>query len=96
MNSYSILAFNLIVISVVAMFGGFSGYTVDGVPQGGAIESAPGLLSVVSWVWGSITFLFDMAFFRVDGMPEFMSLIFLLFTTLTVFLIVKLIRGSGD
>ena len=99
-SKYGLLIFLLVVIFSVAGFGGYAGYTVDGVPQAGSLdegvvesEEVPGILGVVEWVWDSVVFMFDMITFQVDGMPAFINTIFLLVGLLIVFLIVSLIRG---
>ena len=95
MNSHDVVLFDTIVISVVGLFGGYAGYTVNGVPKCGSIETTPGVLGLVTWVWDSLVFMIDMATFCIDGMPEFMSIIFLAMTTSFLFAVVKLVRGSG-
>lgn len=93
-SSYGLLIFLLVVIFSVAGFGGCAGYTVEGVPKGGELASGePGILGIIEWVWDSMVFMFDMITFQVDGMPAFINTIFLILGLLSVFLIVKLIRG---
>lgn len=94
-TSYGLLLLLLVVMATVGGIGGYAGYTVSGVPQGGAMsESTPGILGVIEWVWDSIAFLFNMATFQVDNMPAVINVIFVVMSLMTVFLIVKLARGS--
>ena len=94
-TAYGLLALLIVVQMVVSIFGSYAGYSVDGVVQGGSVAAAPGFLGVVTWAWESIKFLFSMVTFQVDGMPLFMSGIFLVMSLMTVFIIVRTIRGNA-
>lgn len=95
LTKYSVLLGLLIVQCFSGLIGGHFGYTVNGVPQGGAVSAvAPGILGVVEWVWDSMIFMFHMVTFQVDGMPAFVNIIFIIMSIMTVFLIVSLIRGN--
>jgi len=95
LSKYSLLLGLLIVISFSGLIGSHFGYTVNGVPQGAGIsETAPGILGVVEWVWDSMVFMFNMVVFRVDGVPAFVGVIFIVMSIMTVFLIISLIRGN--
>ncbi len=94
-SSYGLLLFLVIMIAVVSGFGSCAGYTVAGIEQAGISSEAPGLLGVVDWVWDSLQFMFHLSTFQVDNMPGFIGVIFVIMSLMTVFLIVKLIRGSA-
>jgi hypothetical protein len=103
-TKYGLLIGLLIIMVVVGLFGGHFGYTVHGVPQGGQVYEEPDIggwlswvepiLGIVSWVWDGITFMWDMVTFQIDGMPVFISSVFLIMSLLSVFLILSLIRGT--
>lgn len=94
-TSYGLLIFLLIIIMSVAGFGSCAGYTVNGVPKAGEVTTEnPGIFGVIGWAWGAIVFLFDMAVFRVDNMPEWVSTIFIVMGLLVLWMIIKLIRGT--
>jgi hypothetical protein len=96
LSKYGLLAGMLCVMIFSSLVGGHFGYTVNGVPQTADLSLAtPGFLGVVEWVWDSIVFMFNMVTFRVDGMPVFVSAIFVVMSVLVVFLIVSLIRGDS-
>ncbi len=84
LTAYGLTFFLLVMDFTVGIFGGYAGYTVNGVPvaEGGSI----GL--------DSFQFLFDMSTFQVDGMPAFLSAVFLIFNLLVVLLIIRLLRGN--
>ena len=93
-TSYGLLIFLLITIFSVSIFGGYAGYTVDGVPVGGELSTQePGILGIIEWVWDSLNFMFHMITFQIDGMPAVINSIFLILSLLTAFLILRLIRG---
>jgi len=94
-TSYGLLLFLLVVIAVVSGFGSCAGYTVSGLEQGGMSAQAPGLLGVLDWVWDSIKFMFHLSTFQVDNMPAFISIIFVIMSLMTGFIIIKLVRGSS-
>lgn len=104
MTKYSLLLLLVIVMVVAGLFGGHFGYEVDGVPQGGGEYAeldlgwwswAEGIIGVVMWVWDAVVFLFNMATFQIDGMPVFISAIFVVMSIMTMMLIVSLIRGTS-
>jgi hypothetical protein len=95
LSKYALLLGLLITIFFTGLMGGHFGYTVNGVPQSGNLSaSEPGILGVLSWSWEGIKFMFSMVTFRVDGMPAFVSVIFVIMSIMTIFLIVSLIRGN--
>lgn len=82
-SSLAVTVALIVIILVVSIFGGFAGFSVNGVPvaEGGSIGI------------DSIQFMFAMTTFSIDGMPIFISAIFLLMELIAVILIVRLIRG---
>lgn len=95
MNKYGVLAALVIVILVTGLMGAHFGYTVDGVPQGvEASDEEPGLLGGITYAFSSIGFLFSMVAFRIDGMPIWISTIFIFMGIMSITLIVSLIRGT--
>lgn len=94
-SSYGLLLFLTVMIAVVSGFGSLAGYSVAGIQQAGLSGEAPGLLGVVQWIWDSVQFMFHLATFQVDNMPAFISMIFVIISLMTGFLIIKLIRGSS-
>jgi len=94
-NKYAVLGALVIVILVTGIMGAHFGYSVDGVPQGvETSDEEPGLLSGITYAFSSIGFLFSMVLFRVDGMPVWMSAIFIFMGIMSIMLIVSLIRGT--
>jgi len=94
LTDYGLLLILIIVQTVVGAFGTYIGYSVNGVQITTTEESSPGILGIIEWVWESIQFMFNMIAFQIDGMPHFISLIFIVMAIMTIYLIVKLIRGS--
>ena len=88
--------FCAIAILCLMLFGGALGVNISGGIETTTVSTqAPGILGALGWVWDSIAFFFAMIFFQVPGMPEWLSMIFLLMTLFMVYLLVKLIRGTG-
>lgn len=95
MNKYAVLAGLAIVILVVGLFGAHFGYTVNGVPQGAELgEGQPGFLGALEYAFAGIAFLVSMAAFRVDGMPVWISSIFIFMAMMAIMLIASLVRGT--
>lgn len=96
LTRYAVLLALVIIIVTTGLVGGHFGYTVHGVPQGGGVlqGSNPGIVGFFDWVWDSIVFLFNMTTFQVDGMPVFISAVFLVMSVMMFFLIISLVRGS--
>lgn len=95
MNKYGVLAGLIIVILVTGLFGAHFGYTVDGVPQSAEVgEGEPGILGALAFAFSSITFLVSMVAFRVDGMPIWISSIFIFMGMMSVMLVASLVRGT--
>jgi hypothetical protein len=96
MSKYDLLLGLVITMVTTSLFGGHFGYEVNGVPQASAMahEASPGLLGILDFAWDSTLFMFNMTTFQVDGMPIFISAIFLVMGIAVVWLIVNLIRGS--
>jgi hypothetical protein len=87
LTKYAVLLGLLIIIVTVAQFGAHFGYTVNGVPQAGAVPGES------SWYDG-IVFMFTMVTFGIDGVPGFLSAIFLIMNIMVLYLIISLIRGT--
>lgn len=95
MTKYAVLAGLAIIILVTGLFGAHFGYTVNGVPQGAEIqEGEPGILGALQYAFASIAFLVSMVAFRVDGMPIWISSIFIFMGMMSIMLIASLIRGT--
>lgn len=94
-SKYGLLAFALIMVLTVSIFGSYAGYTVDGVPHGGAtLEAQTGLFSLADWAWDSMGFMFSMVTFQIDNVPVFIAGIFLVINLMMVFLVITTIRGN--
>jgi hypothetical protein len=94
-TKYSLFTMLVIVQLTTALFGGHFGYTIHGAPSGAVLNSsAPGILGALGWVWDSIAFMFNMMTFQIDGMPAFISVIFIGMAILTAFIILNIIRGT--
>lgn len=93
-SRYGLMALLLTIMATVSGFSSYAGYTVQGEPQGGLVASAPGILGVITWVWDSMKFMFQMVTFQVDNMPMVVSVIFGVMSFMVVFLIVSTIRGT--
>jgi len=91
MTSYGVLLLLIVLITTVAGFGAYAGYTVSGIEQTNVSGGVPGILGIISWVWDSIEFMFHMITFQVDGMPAFISGIFLIMSLMGTFLIINLL-----
>lgn len=95
MNKISVVALLLIIILMTSGIGSCAGYSVDGVPKGGAeLDKSPSLTSVLDWLWGAGAFLIDMSTFRVDNMPMFLSGVFLFMNLIGLFVLVLVVRGN--
>lgn len=95
-SRYGLMALLLTIMATVSGFSSYAGYTVQGELQGGVAEGAPGILGVVTWVWESMKFMFQMVTFQVDNMPMVVSVIFGVMSLMVVYLIVSTIRGGGS
>lgn len=95
MGSTSLLLGILIIQLVVSMAGSHFGIAGITAPVTGATVSseAPGILGAVGWAWESLDFWWKMNSFQVEGMPVFVSSVFLLMTVTGVVLVIKLVRG---
>ena len=95
-TKYAVLAGLIIVILVTGAFGSHFGYTVEGVPQSvETTDDQPGILGALEWAWDNIVFLLNMVAFRVDGMPSWVSMIFIFMAAMCVVLIASLVRGTN-
>lgn len=90
-----LLGLFLIVMISVGIFATYAGYSVSGI-QYEISSEAPGILGVIEWVWDSILFLFHLALLQVDGVPVFVSVIFDFIAMMSIFIIVKIVRGGGS
>jgi hypothetical protein len=78
------------------IFGGQLGVSISGGIEKPEIDSAePGILSVLSWCWDGISFFFAMIFFQVEGMPEWISMTFLVVSIMIIFVFLKWVRGTS-
>lgn len=95
-SKLGVLILMLVIIFTVSLFGGHFGYTVDGVPKGGDISEAPGILGAISWAWNGLAFVYDMMSFQVDNMPVIINTIFLIMGLVTLFLFVTMFLPGGS
>lgn len=79
-SKYALLAFILVVMFTMSIFGAHFGWTVEGVPKGGGIGATP-------------SFLWDMVTFRIDNMPIIINAVFDIVIILLVFMAVNWVRG---
>lgn len=110
MGFYGILISLTVIQLVVALFGGYAGYTIGGIPHGGfqmpggwyfgAVEIpsgwSVGMLEswgLGDWIVDTINFAFNMSTFNVDGVPEWMSMIWVIMNLLWIVMVVRFIRG---
>jgi hypothetical protein len=84
MTAYTIVFMMLVIDIVVGIFGGYAGFTVNGVPvaEGGSIG-----IDSLKFLWAMITF-------QIDGLPNFVSAVFLVFNLLLVFVGIRTLRGN--
>lgn len=95
MNKYAVLAGLVIVILVTGLMGAHFGYTVNGVPQGAEVqEGEPGILGALEYAFASIGFLVSMVAFRIDGMPVWISSIFIFMGIMSIMILASLVRGT--
>lgn len=95
-TKYAVLAGLVIVILVTGLFGNHFGYTVAGVPQGAEVaEGEPGILGALEYAWDSVVFLVNMVAFRIDGMPVWVSSIFIFMGIMTLIILASLVRGTS-
>lgn len=80
-SKYAVLTLILVVMGAVSIFGAHFGWTVNGVPNVGGIGATP-------------AFLYDMVFFRIDGMPVFITAVFDIVIIMVVFMAVNWVRGN--
>jgi hypothetical protein len=85
MNSYVVVTVVAVLDLVVAFFASMVGYTVNGSVTAGS----------ATWSWTDMVgFLWDMISFNIDGMPFLISAAFIVMNLLSLFVLVKLIRGT--
>lgn len=96
MTEYAVLLSLVVIQITVGIFGAYAGYTSGGVARGIEVISLEGLnpVTVVTWVVESGRFMFSMLSFQVDGMPVPVNAIFVVMGIMTIFIILKLVRGS--
>lgn len=92
---YAVLAGLIITILVTGLFGAHFGYSIDGVPQRqDAIDDNPGIIGVVEYVFDSLGFLFSMVTFQIDGMPTWISAVFIFMSLMALTLVISFVRGT--
>lgn len=96
-TKYAVLAGLVIVALVVGIFGAHFGYTVQGVPRGSdraVPEDEPGIITALVYAFDCVGFLVLMIFFQVDGVPVWLSSVFLFMGLMTLVLLASLVRGT--
>lgn len=83
MSSYEVLLILLVMNLTIGLFGNHFGYSVNGV----VVEAG----NTLGLDWG---FLFNLLIFNVDGVPFFLSLVFLVMQVMAGMIIVNIIRGA--
>lgn len=86
----------MIVSSVIALELGFTAPTitvqVPSEPTGGIIES---LISIAAWVFNSAGSFVQLITFQVEGLPAAVSIIYLFFSIVLLYMVLRLVRGGG-
>ena len=80
-TKYGLLAFILVLMFTISIFGAHFGWTVDGVPKGGGIGATP-------------AFLWDMVTFSIDDMPVVINTVFDIVVILLIYMAVNWVRGN--
>lgn len=78
----------LILILTVNYFGNHFGYTVQGVPQGGSVEGSTPSIFDLSFMW-------DLMSFQIDGVPDYVSIVFIIVSLLALYILVTTILPGG-
>lgn len=92
---YLILLAILIINLCVNQMGLWCGYTVDGVAVAStASTEAPGVFGIIEWVWDSLSFMWNLTTFQVDGIPAILTGVFIIMQLILIYIIIKLIRGN--
>lgn len=78
----------LIFIFTVNYFGGHFGYTVHGVPKGGSVGGSTPSIFDLSFMW-------DLMSFQIDGVPEYLSIVFIIISLLALYILVTTILPGG-
>jgi hypothetical protein len=96
MRDNSILVIGLVIIFCVIVFGGHLGLSITGNIQTTQIsQDKPGLLSLFDWIWGGVGFFFAMLAFRVPGMPNEITIFFIILLLAITFILLKFVRGTN-
>lgn len=104
MTKYDVLIMLLVVILVSSIIGGQLGYTVNGVPQGASDyiseeENNPWIPDFIEGftdaIGATVGFVWHMITFGIDGVPFWVSMVFLAMNLLTLYLGYNAIRGNG-
>lgn len=83
MTSYTVVCAILVIDLVVAVFGGYAGYTT----VGGAVEHSGGVgIESMLFIWNLITF-------QVKDSPTWLSGVFILINLMMVLVGVRMLRG---
>lgn len=79
-SKYGVVSFILVVMATVSIFGGYLGYSCDGVETQGAFAAA--------------TFWINCMVFSVDGMPIFVGAVFWILTAVMGLIVLSFVRGT--
>lgn len=85
----------IMILLSTSVFSNYHGYSVSGITYGYELTAPTNLLEILDWVWETGAFLFNISTFQVDNIPVFVASIFIFIELMTIFIILKLIRGSS-
>lgn len=85
----------LIIVVVASIFLGHLGLSFHGIDKVNVeTKNAPSLLSIISWAWNGLSFLFGLMLFQVEGSPPWLSLTFdIVIFFFLLWIVLKWIRG---
>lgn len=87
MTKIGFVAFAIVFVLTVNYFGNYLGYTVQGVPQGGAVSGAPSI--------GDLSFMWDLMTFQIDNAPVFAGVLFIFINLMSVVVLVSTVLPGG-
>jgi hypothetical protein len=86
----------IIVINIfLGIFGPLLGFGYSGkIDVTEAMRNSPGILTYLSYAWNVVAFYYSLIFFQVQGGTIISAIVYLI-NGMGVWLIVKLVRGTG-
>lgn len=61
-------------------------------PEGNALSA---IINALQWAFNVATSFFQFLTFQIEGLPAVFSLVFVLFTLIVLYILLRLIRGGG-